>query len=304
MNARQFLAWARPHLAGPATPARELFLALPSRWARALGPARAAHFLESSASSAGFQSVKLALILRDSPEALARRHWRDEPGKTRAGARLLRELDASGARYDEEAYARACGLLERWRLRGSLMISCDLDRAAHAFGKLTFYGFAPEGEAVSELIAALGGAAPRAGVASEGRLEFWGLDLWPTGKAALKLYRRRPYRRDEVPAAHRTLAAALETVGAVRDLTTLTRVARGRAAGGKLYLGLPDGVEADKLGRLPAEPATARFLAELARRAAGQRVYFLGVAEDGTLEAYFDRRTPDHEEQGPIAEEV
>lgn len=301
MNARQFSAWARPRLLGPDSPARSLFLSLPGRWTRALGPGRAEHFLESSVSSAAAGSLKLALILGLSPRELASRPWRDDASKGRAGERWLREANADCAtRYDVAALEEARDLLGRWRLRGSLMISCDFLPAESSFGKATFYGYADGDRAVDALIGALspgadGGARGR----QSGSFEFWGLDLWPDGRRALKLYHRRPYARDAVPQAHRALAAALETVASVRDLTTLTRC--GAAAGAaKVYLGLAQGVEAGRLRGLPATPETRRFLSELARSAEGQRVYFFGFDGDGALEAYFDRRKPDHEEKGPI----
>ena len=302
MNAREYVAWASPLLGGRGTPARELFLALPGRWSRAVGASRGEHFLESSLCSTARNAVKLALILKASPAALRARPWRDDDGKERAGARLLAALNRAGSRYDAAAYERACALLRRWGLRGSLMLSCDFEPGAQAFGKLTFYGYAPPGEPVGDLASALAPGEPVEPRGDAGALEFWGLDLWPTGETALKLYRRRPYSRRDVPPELRTLAAALETAAEPRDLTLLSRLpARG---GDKLYLGFAEGVPVERLRRLPAPAEAARFFARLERTAAGQRVYFIGFSPDGALEAYFDRREPEHEEKGPLDDDL
>ncbi len=297
MNAAQYARWAKP-LLGQSAAARR-FLALPAAWERAAGDG---HFFESAASSArGRETVKLALILEAPPAALlADAARRDAPAKSEAARALLGARDAAGAGYDAAALETALGLLARWRLRGSLMLSLDFDAAAGAPGKLSLYAYVPDETQVSVLRAAFGcaGAAERAGPRAGAALEFWALDLWPDGRRGLKFYRREPYAARAVPAGLRPLAEALAALAPIRGLTRLTRVdpARGASAPSvsaeKIYLDPIGGVELARLADLPLTPRGRRFAAELAGRAPGQRAFFLGF-EDGELEVYFDARRLD-----------
>lgn len=293
MNAAAFRRWAEPLLEGGASAARAEFLALPARWEAAAGPG---HFFESSASSRAPHALKLALILDAPPAALSASRSRDASGKASQAAALIAVARKEGGRHDADAAARALGLLARWRLRGSLMISGDFDRKAGTFGKISLYAYLPEPGALKELVEALApGAAPvRTADHAGDDLEFWALDLWPDGARALKLYHRVPYAPAAVPAALRRFGEALAGLGTVRDVTRLTRLSEPRAAARdaaeKVYFGLEDGVELAALTRLRL-PGQDAFLRGLAALAPGQRAYFIGLGGED-VEVYFDRRAP------------
>lgn len=285
MTAAEYLASARRLLGEDRSPAARRFLALAEPWERAAGPG---HFLESSAcAAAGLGRLKLALILAEPAERLARdARRRDEPAKEARARDLLEMLETEGG-YDLRGARAALGLLARWRLRGSLMVSLDYERG-RGFGKLSFYGYLPAG-GLGELAAALALEEPPAGP----EVAFFGADFAPDGSRTLKLYRKSPYSRAATPAGLRGLADALGELGRLRDVTRLTRVGEGGVAqDAKVYLGFARGVPMGGLGRLGSLAGHAPFLEELARGWPGQRAYFVGWGEEGP-EVYFDRRPED-----------
>ena len=282
MNAAEYLAWARPLLGSGY--AERIFLNLPGELSTAGG---AGHFLESSAASdAGLSRLKLALILEDSPAALALDAVRrDAPGKVQAATSLLSTIKGE---YDRRPAAAVLDCLKRWALRGSLMLSVDFERERGAFGKLSFYGYLPGPERLGELLAAFGrgGLEPALRPLAGATLAFFGVDLAPGAPAALKLYNKTAYpdRALEGPAA--AAAQSLLEAGPLRDVTRLTRV--GSDAGPKAYLGFARGVPLETLSRLPCMGGSGGWLGEAARAAPGQRARFVGF-DHGAVEVYFDR---------------
>ncbi|MFH1723010.1 MAG: hypothetical protein ABII00_00150 [Elusimicrobiota bacterium] len=317
MNAARYLQWVRPLFGLPRfgearakDPALAFFLSLPQRLERAAGPG---HFLESSATTLrGLDVVKLALILKTPPDALARdAARRDRPEKAETAARLLDALGSRrGGRYDKKRAEAVLEALGRWRLRGSLMVSCDFDRRALAFGKLSLYAYLPGPAQLPELLRPLGLEAHSREVErlAGPTLGFFGLDLVPDGGATLKFYNRERYSGQGLPEHVRAAAENLRELTTVRDVTRLTRVGAdvpalqgGRAAPGpspsvaggdgrKVYLGFEEGVPLKEFGRVRCLSEHVDFFARLAHRAPGQRAYFLGFM-GRELEVYFDDRS-------------
>ncbi|MDE2292270.1 MAG: hypothetical protein KGL53_09320, partial [Elusimicrobia bacterium] len=199
----------------------------------------------------------------------------------------LRALEAGGGSYDGRAAAAVLAALERWGLRGSLMVSVDFDRPRGAFGKLSFYGYLPGPAALPALLApfGLGGHEPALRPLAGPSLAFFGVDLAPGAQAALKLYNKTPFpdRGLDGPAAR--AAAALQEAAPLRDVTRLTRVG---ASAAKSYLGFSRGAPLETLARLSLFGGAGGWLAAAARACPGQRARFVGF-DGGALEVYFDR---------------
>ena len=290
MNAAQYLSWARPLFkASKALGAAEaFFLALPERLLDAAGEG---HFLESSVSSTrGLERVKLALITADEPRDLARApRRRDAPAKARAVRALLASLEAaSGPGYDQPSAKAVLAALERWGLRGSLMLSLDFDRAAGGFDKLSLYGYLPGPPALGDLLSAfgLGPLATALGPLAGPSLAFFGVDLPPGAPAALKLYNKAALGEARLDGEARRAGSALAEAAPLRDVTVLTRV--GSTAPPKSYLGFARAVPLPDLARLRLLGGPAGWLGDAARVLPGQCARFVGVGHGG-CEVYFDR---------------
>lgn len=291
MNAAEYLSFARPLLAMPTRASARrpgspeaFFLSLPGSLMAAAGDG---HFLESSASSArGLERVKLALILEGGPEELRRdARRRDAPGKAGAARSLARAL---GDGYDQQALCAVLDCLERWELRGSLMLSLDFDRTRGAFDKLSLYGYLPGPSALAALLRPFGQEGLEAALypLAGPTLAFFGVDLPPGGAAVLKLYNKVPLPDRGLDGAAAAALGPLGEVCALRDVTRLTRV--GASGPVKSYLGFAKGAPLADLARLRLFGGAQGWLAQAARAAGGSRARFVGF-DGGAVEVYFDR---------------
>ncbi|HVE11993.1 MAG TPA: hypothetical protein VNI01_01245, partial [Elusimicrobiota bacterium] len=202
----------------------------------------------------------------------------------------LRGFNALGSRYDDAAAAAALDVLRAWKLRGSLMLSCDFESAQGVPGKFSIYAYLGPG--------GLARVAEAVGVEPCGRLPvavaFWALDLCPDGRFALKFYEKAPYAPASVPSALRTQAGRLHLLAPIRDVTRLTRIGSAANGADKVYVGFQDGLELADLSRAGIFPRHADLINDLRDRAPEQKTYFIGFS-GSELELYFDRRDmPSH----------
>jgi hypothetical protein len=216
--------------------------------------------------------------------------------KLRAVEKTFERLNRLGAAFSLPIYrALVEAVLEPAAVARHPLLGLEWSAAQDRPEKATLYFTAGSAAAV-ERACSIVGTRFRPAVARRAAVnqECVGVDLFPAGGAALKLYNCFPLeRRPELGPEDEALIREIGGAAPIKDVGFLTRVAPDGSFRPRLKVGLRlrGGTDAAELSRLPGLLRHRAFLEELSERLGGRRIYYV-CFEDGELELLFRGTEP------------